>query len=99
MLAPGMAGRFNLGGSGGQQLASHSVSSHVLGCEWGCSVLRVYWPEFLSPCRACSCSLSENGKVSEWSAAVSVVVQPGDRNHRGHLNREFDIKNWRLGRC
>ena len=72
MLAPGMAGLFNLGGSDGQRLASHSVSPHVPGCEWGWSVLRVHWPEFLSPRRASSCSLSENGEVSEWSAAVSV---------------------------
>lgn len=49
MLAPGMAGLFNLGGSDGQQLASHSVSFRVFGCEWRWSVFRVYWPEFLSP--------------------------------------------------
>ena len=28
-----------------------------------------------------ACPLSENGKVSEWSAVVLVVVQSGDRNH------------------
>lgn len=60
MLAPGMAGLFTLGGSDGQQLASRSVSPRVLGCEWGWRVLRVYWPEFLSPLRVSSCSLSEN---------------------------------------
>lgn len=81
MLALGMTGLFNPGGSDERHLASHSASFCFFGCEWRWSVLRIYWPESLSSSCATSCPLSENGKVSEWSAVVLVVVQSGDRNH------------------